>query len=98
MTFVTAERNKPARAFGRSLIGGVQFGFEGLQIRNDGAAAFELEQAFHLQAGEIAGDQLADGAELRGQFLVAAGQRNSTPAADAVPSRCAYRNRKDIRR
>jgi len=60
---------------GRSLFGGVEFGFESLQIEDYGAPAFQLEKSFRLQAGQIALNQLTDGPKLRGQFLVSARQR-----------------------
>ena len=56
------------------LSSGFEFGFEGFEVEDGYAAAFDGNQALGLQAAEVAGDQLADSAELGGEFLVVDGQ------------------------
>ena len=55
-------------------IQGVCFGFQGFQIEHGNSAAVDFENTFRLQARKIAGHELADGANLRSQFLIADGQ------------------------
>lgn len=74
MTYVTA-----GRAYGK-LLARFEFGFQGLEIGDNNAAAFDLEQPFGLKAGKISRDQFANRANLRGQLLVVSGQCNSNTA------------------
>ena len=76
----------------------MEFGFQRGQIADHDLAAVDREQALLLEARQIARHQLADGADLRGQFLIARGQRDLDTAGSRLPSRCASRKRKAARR
>jgi len=52
------------------------FRFEGLQVKDEDGAPIDLEHSFGLQAREVPGNQFADRANLRCQFLVGDGEGN----------------------
>lgn len=53
---------------------GLEQGAQSFQVLHDDLARVYIEQAFCLQAHEIAGDEFAHGAQLIGQFLMTAGE------------------------
>src|SRR5690348_13229306 len=74
MTYVTRCRGiSPLLRLGRS-VGGAEFVLQRFGVGDGEVATVNSEQALGLKAGEVARDQFADGADLRGQFLIARGQ------------------------
>ena len=71
MTYVTA-----ADSVERKLFGGFEFRFQGFEIGHSNLPALDFEHSFRLKAGEVSGNQLANRANLRRQFLVVGGQRD----------------------
>ncbi len=57
-----------------TLFRGVELILQQLEIGDDNVAAGEFNDAFGLKAGKISGDEFADSADLRCQFLIAGRQ------------------------
>src|SRR5579872_3494267 len=68
-----AGKSSPVLRLGRS-VGGAEFVLERFGVGNGEAATVNFEHALGLKAGEVARNQFAHGADLRGQFLIAGGQ------------------------
>src|ERR1017187_4836751 len=92
MTLVTAviraeidRCSRPPRCSTPASIGGARFGFQARQTADDHPAAIDLYDSVGLQPGEVAGDELAHGADLRCQFLVTPGKNVSAPSLGRPP-------------
>jgi hypothetical protein len=79
MTYVTADGKERGR-----LLTGLEFCFQSFEIDDGEVAAFDFKDCFRLKAGKIPRNQLANGANLRRQFLVVGGQDNLNAAGSAL--------------
>src|SRR5215468_10140917 len=68
-----------------------------MQVLDGYIAAVDCQYSLGLEAGKIAGNKLANGADLRGQFLVFDGQENRDTLRGASPFRScqAYQERSE---
>ena len=77
MTYVTGEKKVVRLSLRVASLGldrlffASDFRFQSGEIRDGDALTYHLDQSFGLETAEVAGDQLADGANLRGEFMVA---------------------------
>lgn len=56
------------------LFGGVDFVLQGLEVGNADRASVHDNELLGLKAAQVAGNQLTNGPDLRGQFLIAGGK------------------------
>ena len=70
----------------QKLNNGGEIRFQAFRIEDHDLAPIDFDEALGLQAGKVAGDQLADGSDLRRQLLVAGAERKS----DAAQGRASF--------
>jgi hypothetical protein len=63
----------------------LQGGCQHFVVLDENLAGTELDEAFCLEAGEVAGDQFADSTELIGELLMAAGELDGNAEIGSLP-------------
>src|SRR5579864_339581 len=81
MTFVTAAKS----IISGDLASGRQLRFERFQIADDDAAAVDRQDSLGLEAGKVAGNQFADGPDLRRQFLIVGWKHDFDACGNLLP-------------